>query len=69
MKYYVDGIQEPGKVNVVLDGRVQDVLLHEANQTTLAKLHKQGCPYVFILPSNIKSLKPKTVPAKKSRKK
>lgn len=44
---------EPGRVNVLLNGRFQDVNLFELDEVSLAKLHEDGCPYIQKTPEAV----------------
>lgn len=52
-KYRVIGIMEPGRVNVYLHGRFQDVNLCEQSDEILKVLHDDGCPYIQKTPEAI----------------
>lgn len=57
-KFRIVGIQEPGIVNVLLDGRFQDVHLHDADDATLEKLYKDECPYIQMTPEGVLATDP-----------
>lgn len=52
-KYIVQGIKAPGRINVNVDGRFQDIELHKAENTILEKLYNQQCPYVTLSPKEL----------------
>jgi hypothetical protein len=62
-KYIVIGLQEPGKVNVFLNGNFRDICLFNASQNELADLYREGCPFVKIQ-SNTETLKPRVIKVK-----
>lgn len=49
---------EPGIVNVLLDGRFQDVYLHDASDSVLDKLYEEGLPYIQLTPEGVIEKKP-----------
>lgn len=46
--YSVTGIQPPGRVNLRLGGRFQEVNLHDLSQQQLAELYAAGCEFVRV---------------------
>jgi hypothetical protein len=72
-KYRIVGILEPGIINAMIDGRFQNIHLHDADENTLEKLYNSGSPYVQLTPEGVSTKKPdspkiETKPISKSKK-
>jgi hypothetical protein len=52
-KFRIIGIKEPGRVNVFLHERFQDVNLCELDEVSLAKLYEDGVPYIQKTPEAV----------------
>jgi hypothetical protein len=49
-KFNIIGIKEPGRINVKLNGRFQDVELYRTSDEILQKLYDDKCPYIQLSP-------------------
>jgi hypothetical protein len=52
------GLNAPGKVNLLLDGRFQTVRLDDLEDDKLQQLYEKGCRYVKPTDAGIKKLYP-----------